>query len=415
MTTPKPPPPVCDVAVIGAGIWGLSAAWRLAQAGAGRVAVLERLSAPAQGATPRAAALLSQARDDDATAALVRATYLAIGELEGALSEDLGLVGNGTLYVAGTPRSADCQTALLAAAQARGRRVERLTADQAAERAPWLPPSAVGQADFMPEDGFIDPYRLATAFGQAAKLAGAAFHYGCDVVGLHVAAGRVAGVELADGSVVRAGAVVAAGGVWSAKLLATAGVGLGTAPVRSRYWITARSPHFAGRFPTVILPDAAAYARPELGALLFGMREETGFAADPALLPDDLDDLQLDDADRGLDGLAAGWEGLTRFCPALNDVGLAHYVSGPSGYTLDGKFLLGPVAGLPGLILAAGCCGAGIAASGGVGRAVAALAAGTPPPCDLTAFTPDRFGRLAPLDPAVGAACVASRAAKRGG
>lgn len=411
----RPPPDYSEVLVVGGGIWGLSAAWRLAQAGVGRVTVLERRPMLACGSTPRAAALLSRARDDAATAALVRETYTAIEEAERVIGEDLGLIRNATLYVAGTDTGAEALSQRMAANAARGERVETLSPAEAAARVPWLDASAVTGAHLMPDDGFTDPARLAMAFAAAARTAGATIHTGIGVARPLVEGGRVTGVELTDGSRLRADKVVLASGVWAPMLLATVGLGIGTAPVRSQYWITERDRRFAGRHPTVILPDIAAYARPELGALLFGLREEASFAADAGAVPDDLDDLHLDDSDRGMAALEAGWEAMARYCPALHDVGLPHHVSGPSGYTIDGKFILGEPAALPGLILAAGCCGAGIAASGGIGRAVTALVTGTAPPADLSAFAPDRFGALTPLDAAIGAACAARRSAKRDG
>ena len=53
---------------------------------------------------------------------------------------------------------------------------------------------------------------------------------------------------------------------------------------------------------------------------------------------------------------------------------IAHYVAGPSAYTPDGQFVLGSVPDVEGFYVASGCCGSGIGASGGVGRAIADLA-----------------------------------------
>jgi hypothetical protein len=39
----------------------------------------------------------------------------------------------------------------------------------------------------------------------------------------------------------------------------------------------------------VILPDASAYSRPELGGLLFGLRERQSVSVDPRELPDDVE------------------------------------------------------------------------------------------------------------------------------
>jgi sarcosine oxidase, subunit beta len=65
--------------------------------------------------------------------------------------------------------------------------------------------------------------------------------------------------------------------------------------------------------------------------------------------------------------------------------------------------------------LATGCCGAGIAASGGIGRAVAALAADEEPPFDLGAFRPDRFGTVDPFDPDFRRRCAQARSGKSSG
>lgn len=407
----RPLPAYADVVIVGAGILGLSVAWNLAKRGGRSVLVLDRHALATQ-ATARAAALLTRARPDAATAALVRATYDAVAELEAVLEEDLGLRRVGTLHVATSPEKVEALQALLADSDDP---VEWLDGPGASRLAPWLNPDTVMRAAYMPLDAFIDPYRLADAYGRAARRRGVEIRSGVSVGGLRVEAGRIAGVETEQGFVA-APVVVNAAGAWAATLAWSAGVGLPQAPVRSQYWITAAEPdRFPHGFPITVMPDAGAYARPELGGMLFGLRGRSSFALDPALLPDDIAGFDLDDQDGGWATLEAGWQGLARLCPALEDSGIAHYVSGLSTYTVDGRFVLGPVAEVEGLLMATGCCGAGIAASGGIGVAIAALAAGESSPLDLTSFAPGRAGAVVPFDPALRSACAAARSGKTAG
>jgi 4-methylaminobutanoate oxidase (formaldehyde-forming) len=90
-------------------------------------------------------------------------------------------------------------------------------------------------------------------------------------------------------------------------------------------------------------------------------------------------------------------------------------VAGLSTYTPDGLPLLGQVLGAPGLLVASGCCGAGIATSGGVGLALAGLAAGRPSPIDLSSFAPGRFGPLDPFEQAHRDRCARARSGKTSG
>lgn len=397
-------PDTADVIIVGGGILGLSAAWHLTRSHTDlRVLVLER-NGLASAATAQAAALMTSARPDAATAALVADTYAAIPRLEDETGESLDLNRVGTLHVAASPAS----TAALAA-MAGG--AERLDGGQAARLAPWLDADAVTAAWFAPDDGYLDPARLANAYARAARRRGAVIRTGEAVRRLVVTAGRVTGVETDRGRV-SAGAVVLACGAWSNVLAATAGVGLPAAPVRSEYWITDRSPLCPRTAPVTILPDAGAYARPELGALLFGLRGATTIAADPRTLPDDTTGFGAGDP---WETLAAGAERLIRLVPSVGTIGLAHYVAGLSTYTPDGKFVVGPVAAVAGLVAVTGCCGAGIAASSGLGGAAAATVLGEPPPADLSAFDPGRFGTVDPFDPAFRNRCAAARSGKTTG
>lgn len=404
-----------DIVVVGAGILGLAIAWALGQAlgaGGGRSVLVVDRHPPSTQATARAAALLTRSRGDAATAALVRDTYAAIASLERELEEDLGLRRAGTLHVAASPARVEALRALVVGS---GDPVEWLDGEGAARLAPCLSAEAVGHAAFMPMDGFIDPVRLADAYRRSARRAGVRIGAGLSVQAIRLDHGRVAGLET-DRGFIAAPVVVNAAGAWAAGLARTAGVGLPQAPVRSQYWITEPRPDLFPRdLPVLVMPDAGAYARPELGALLFGLRGRRSLALDPALLPADTAGFDLADSDGGLETLEDGWQALARLCPSLLQAGIAHYVSGLSTYTADGRFVLGPVAEVEGLFMATGCCGAGIAASGGIGRAVAAAVLGRPGPVDLAPFAPGRLGPVDPFSQALRDACAAARSGKTAG
>jgi glycine/D-amino acid oxidase-like deaminating enzyme len=81
-------------------------------------------------------------------------------------------------------------------------------------------------------------------------------------------------------------------------------------------------------------------------------------------------------------------------------------------YTPDGPTLLGQVPGIDGFFAAAGCCGNGIALSGGIGKAMCDLVKGDEPGFDISAFDPGRFGSVDPYDGEFQEQCAAARSAK---
>ena len=265
----------------------------------------------------------------------------------------------------------------------------------------------------MPTDAFIDPYRLAMAYAQAARANGAILRQGVAVHDLRRQGDRMSGVVTEQG-VIYADCVVDAAGAWANRLALPLGVSLPITPVRSQYWITAPDPLFPRNQPMVIMPDASAYSRPELGGLLFGLRERRSVSVDLRDLPDNVDGFALSE-EGGWSSLVEGAPALRRFLPALDRLEIAHHITGLSTYVPDGLLALGSTPGLQGFLVAAGCSGAGIAAAGGVGLGVAMLAAGQPSPFDLTPFRPDRFGAVDPLSPEFRQRCEQARSNKVSG
>lgn len=209
-----------DVAVVGAGAIGLTVAWRACARGL-RVAVLDR--GQAGGGTSRVAAgmLAPIAEMTPAEEPLLelglrsaRSYPSFVEELTEAAGVDgVGYTRAGTLLVARDNDEAAALERELALRLRFGLAVERLRASEARRREPGLAP-ALRLALDVPDDHAIDPRRLTAALVQAVRHAGGQVREQTEVDSVELIGGRVSGARLRDGSVVRAGAVVLAAGVW---------------------------------------------------------------------------------------------------------------------------------------------------------------------------------------------------------
>ncbi len=404
---------VSNIIVIGGGVLGCAIAYYLAGLSHGQVLLLERRTV-ASANSSRAAGLLSRPRAKTPLIPFVLETYAAIADLEDELNQSLGLRQVGSLHVAESPSARTALIELVQATSSAGVAIEWIKPDDATRLVPWLTLRREAAVAYFPEDASVDPYMLTQAYAHAARLRGAVIREGVNVTAIRREGDRVIGLETSEGFYA-SHVVIAAAGAWTGVLTWQIGIGLPMAPVRSQYWITVPHPLFAGRQPIVLLPEARAYTRPEVGSLLFGLREAKGVHMDPESLPEDIDRLRLAGDPAGWDSLVEGIPALARFFPAIEQVGVAHYVAGLSTYTPDGLFVLGPAPGLEGLLVATGCSGAGIAASGGIGLALAQLALGQTPAFDLAPHRVDRFGSPNPADPVFRQRCADARAMKASG
>jgi len=401
-----------DTIIIGGGIIGCSIAYHMARAGNASVLLLER-NALASGATSRAAALLTQVRAKIHQIPLVIRTYAAIEELEARLGESLGLRRTGSLHIAASAGRREEVLHLVHIAEQHSIPFVRLDPPDAERLVPWLDPSTATEMLFMPDDAVIDPYLLANGYARAARSHGVVIRSGVEVSGL-LLNGAIRGIRTREGAIL-ARRVVDASGAWAGLLAWEAGVRLPMAPVRSHYWITGPEASYPCDMPYVILPDASAYIRPELGGLIIGLREPHSLSVDPRTLPPDITGMTFADESEAQDILIEGSQGLRRLFPTLDDARFHKFIAGLSTYTPDGEFIIGPVASLPGYIVATGCCGAGIAASGGFGLAVAELVAGRSSSFDLVPFRLERFGVIDPVSEEFRNRCAAARSAKVSG
>jgi len=211
-----------DAIVVGAGVIGLSCAWRAARRGA-RVVVLDRAEPPA-GATRVAAGMLAPVGElafgePDLLEMTLAAADLYPGfvaELESATGMATGYARQGALHVAldrdeaaELRRVHDLQRSL-------GLGAEWLPPRRCRELEPGLTPSFNGGVH-APGEAAVDPRALTEALLAALAAEGVEVRTGVEVAEALIEGERLAGVRTGGGEELRAAAVVLATGAWSGR------------------------------------------------------------------------------------------------------------------------------------------------------------------------------------------------------
>ncbi len=210
-----------DVVVIGAGVIGLSIAWRAGTAGLD-VTVVD--PAPGRGASWAAAGMLAPVGEAHfGEEALTALNLEAAGawpdfarDLEAAAGRPVHLRRDGTLLVAGDASDRAATDDVLQYRQSLGLEARRLTARQCRQAEPLLAPGVSGGAE-LAGDHQVDN-RLVVEALEAACRANRVSFVDDEVSEVLTGGGRVSGVVLVRGESVPADAVVVAAGCRSGQL-----------------------------------------------------------------------------------------------------------------------------------------------------------------------------------------------------
>ena len=352
-----------DVAVVGAGLPGLTAAWRLALGGL-RVAVFERRtiasesSALAAGHVPQRSHALPVLRILRRTRELVSevSRFEVVGGLIISRSRrNRALFDEHVLTLAGW--GVDSASTL-----------ER---EEITLRWPELRTDDIEAALYCSEDGLVRSLDLAVGLAQHARAAGVAIYEGCPVERLDVVGASVRGVVVA-GRVVPAPRVVLAAGAWSGPLARASGLNL---PLRQFTLSAVMLLGVPVRLPFLSDLDGGFYVvsrSPD--AVLLGLPPRLdGSTGDPT--PDRIADFARTLASRvptlQRARVAGGWTGLLVGTP-------------------DAAPRLGPHPELEGLHLATGFAGGGVQWVSAA-EAVAQVILEQPPFFDMTSHMCSRF------------------------
>lgn len=380
---------VADVLVVGAGVIGLSIAWRCLRRGFS-VGVVD--PAPGSGASRTAAGMLAPVTELHYGEQPLLSLNLAsaarypsfTAELEDVTGRSIGYRRTGTVVAAWDAADLAALRDLAGFAAALGQSVQSLTGRELRTLVPGVGPGLPGGL-LAPDDHQVDNRRLHAAL--LAAVTGAGGHLApSSVARIDVVGDRAHGVTTADGTSLSAGTVVLAAGAHSGRI---AGLPDHARPrVHPVKGQTLRLRLPADLMPPLILrgtvkgapvylvprgPDADA-GRDGAGELVVGASsEEAGFDCTPraGAVYELLRDAQS-------------------LLPAIAEAELVEVSTGLRPGSADNAPLIGPT-GVDGLIIATGHYRNGVLLTPITGDGVAALVADGALPAELAPFRPERF------------------------
>lgn len=375
-----------DVVVIGAGVVGASAAWRLAERGC-RVTVLDRADGIGQGSTGRAT---GGYRAQFATeinirlSLLARETLLAFEELTGV---DPGYRPCGYLLLTQT----ELELASLLEAQALQHRLGlteavAVSVDDAMRLNPALEPDTFTGGVFCPTDGFIRPLAMLDGYVAAGRRLGVEFRFSEEPVAFdRDAEGAIITVRTSRGTHACA-AVVNAAGAWAARVASLAGVDLPVRPAKRQVAITEPYDGLPAEMPMTIFAGDGFHLR---------VRD------DRVLLVQPMDHAVEDPFDTSFDPtwldivVARAHERV----PCLRTTAIDRDACWAGLYEMspDKHAILGATPEAPNFYFANGSSGHGVMHSAPLGLLVAEdIVDGAPHSLDATALRPSRFAEGLP-------------------
>lgn len=416
-------PEAVDVAIVGGGIVGVSAALFLAERNL-KVALFEKGLIGGEQSSRNWGWVRLAGRDLRELPLMLRAHEIW-ERLQATLAEDAGYRRCGILYASRTLQARERHARWAAEAAKLGIASRLLEPGEVAALAPGLRQPVHG-ALYTPADGRAEPQRATPLIARAAIAAGAGIFDRCAVRAIDVEGGAVSGVVTERGRV-RASRVIVAGGAWSRLLMKGIGITLPqlkvlssvyrTAPIEAGIDACMSFSSFAlrkrldGGYTVAssaeslaqITPDTLRFFVEFLPAYLAerkGMTLRLGRAfIDEALRwqPRDADRPSIYEAVRVLDPephaptLARVRRALEEALPVFRGAGVAQGWAGMIDTTPDAIPVVSPVAARPGLIVGTGFAGHGFGIGPAAGEMLADMATGRTPSCDPH---PLRFSRF---------------------
>ncbi len=379
----------CDVAVVGAGYIGCSIAHSLCRAGL-RTALIDQGDVAAGASRANYGNVQVQDAELDHSLPLVTRGYARFATLEAELGCSVGYRRLGSLLVIETESQWHTLAERLPRLHAVGIRAEMVQAQQLRELEPMLDSSSVLGACYHESEGQVYPFALMWGYVRRALQMGLTLHTHTSATALDVQGGRVAGLQTSRGAI-SCPRVILATGAWTPSLARALGRNWSIQHVRGQALVTERvNVALRNHIASAAFFEATQVTQNEDGghnaqAVLALSQSAHGnfLLGEVAAVTTELDSHAIPS---GISAIAAM---TSRYFPMLKNArGLRTWVA-PVAFTSDGMPYLGPVAGLPGLIVATAFKST-VIVTPLVGELVTQVVLGQPTEIDLTPFSPDR-------------------------
>ncbi|MEM7439995.1 MAG: FAD-dependent oxidoreductase [Pseudomonadota bacterium] len=370
---------IAGTVIIGGGAIGLGLAYHLAQRGAKDVVLLER-NELTSGTSWHAAGIVGPLR---ATPNMTKLAMYAL-ELFPKLTCDTGLETGyrqtGGYWIARREERLDELHRICALGRHFGLSPRMVGPDELTKSFPQVSGDGVVGAATVGEDASVNPVDLCMAYARAASAAGVKIRQNIRVTEIVCENGRVAAVELEDGSRILADRVALCAGAWSKDLAASAGLALPLQPVEHMYVVTEPMPGLPNPIPVLRDMDTGFYVKGDAGRLVIGAFEMDAKCWDPNGPEGDRAYLELPE---DWDQFGPYMERALTLIPDLERTGIQRFMNGPESFTTDTRPYVGEAPDCDGLFVAAGLNSVGIMSSAGIGRALADWMEDGHPPMNL--------------------------------
>jgi sarcosine oxidase subunit beta len=346
------------IIVIGAGIVGASIAYHLAVGGCSDVLILEKAETEVTGSTARSAAGV---RHQFSSQVNIRLSLYSIEQLK-HFSERVGgdadLRQVGYLLLVDNSETWAAYQRNLALQNSLGVRSHAVTPTEVLRFVPGTRIDDLLGAMYCPDDGYCNPYGIATGYLSRARELGVRLKRLTPATGMRMSGGRVTAVETPAG-VFHCDVLVNAAGPWAGQVGELAGLHIPVTPYRRCIYMTEPFPSLPPDIPLTIDVGSDFYMRKEGQKILFGL-------SNPNETPGE--------------NLAVDWEwldtvteaGCSRF-PLLQEAGLAvrNCWAGLYEITPDHNPILGFHPELRNYVDASGFSGHGVMHSPATGKLIA--------------------------------------------